>query len=84
MPSTHEKIGEILGSPEFDESDKWVVKWQFRALGDFETALCEAIKRADEHNMAKLGRGFPIQVEGYRRWAYGDLGNRLRAAGLYL
>jgi len=82
MAATRESIGEILTSSEFDDSDKWVVKWQFRALGEFETSLCEAIKRADEHNLARLRLGFPMQVEGFKRWAYGNLGERLRAAGL--
>ncbi len=82
MPATRESIGAILNSPQFDASDKWVVKWQFRALGDFQTALSEAIKRADETNLTSLARAFPIEVEGFRRWYSGDLAERLRAEGL--
>jgi hypothetical protein len=82
MPATAEEIGAILRSPNFDESDKWVVKWQFRMLGSFETALSQAIKQADDDNLTLLALGFPVQVEGYRRWTRDGLGRRLRAAGL--
>lgn len=82
MPATHEDIRGVLESPAFDESDKWVVMWQFRYLGDFETALVAAIARADEGNLDRLALGFPMQVDGYRRWAYGNLAERLRKAGL--
>ncbi len=66
----------------WSEPVKWVIKWQFRLLGDFETALVGAIVRADESNLSKLSQGFPLQCAGYREWAYGDLARRLRAAGL--
>jgi len=82
MPATMEQIGRILGSDEFDAADKWVVKWQFGQLGGFYSALFDAIKQADGSNLNRLALGFPEQVEGFRRWAYGDLGDRLRDAGL--
>ena len=58
------------------------MKWQFRLLGDFETALASAITKADDNNLMALSLGFPDQVAGYRAWAHGDLGQRLRAMGL--
>lgn len=82
MPATLEQVGKILGSDMFDEGEKWVVKWQFRLLGDFETALAQAIIKADDKNLARLALGFPTQIDGFRRWAYGTLGDKLRAAGL--
>ncbi len=82
MPATIRQIGEFLASPDWSPSEKWVIKWQFRQLVDSQTALCEAIKRADEDNLAKLSLGFPIQVQGFQQWAYGDLATRLRQAGL--
>jgi hypothetical protein len=75
-------IAKFLTSPDWPESVKHVIKWQYRLNGDFETALWGAIVRADEDNLARLERGFPEQVLGYRAWAHGDLGTRLRAAGL--
>lgn len=75
-------IARFLQSTEWTTAEKWVVKWQFRLLGDFETALANAIKLADENNLAKLKLGFPIQVNGFLRWHSGDLGKRLRDAGL--
>ena len=78
----HEQIGIILTSDEWTEAEKFVVKWQFRLLGDFHTALIRAITLADDRNLEQLALGFPDEVAGYRAWAYGGLGRRLREAGL--
>lgn len=82
MPATMEAIGAILKSDDFTESDKIVVRWQFQLLGDFETALMGAIARADDGNLEKLRIGFPDHVAGYLNFTRGDLGDRLRGAGL--
>ena len=63
-------------------SDKWVIEWQYRLLGDFQTALAACIARADDENLALLAKGFPVQVKGFLSWNRGDLGDRLRNAGL--
>ena len=47
-----------------------VVSWQFRLCGGFKAALWEAIARADEGNLARLEYAFPIEVEGFRLYAY--------------
>jgi hypothetical protein len=75
-------IGEFLESPDWSESDKWVIKWQYRMLGGFETALKEAICHADYGNLTRLALGFPIQVRGYVDWTQGNLARRFRDAGL--
>jgi hypothetical protein len=77
-----DKIRDILKSSDFSESDKSVVKWQFHIQGDFLNALWNAIILADEDNLERLGRGFPIQVEGFLAWHSGNLAYRLRQAGL--
>lgn len=82
MAANMEQIAKILDSDAFDASDKWVVEWQYGFLGDFETALAVAITKADEMNLIRLANVFFKQVEGYRRWTRGDLGERLRKAGL--
>lgn len=86
MPSSVDTIYEFLRSDEWTASEKWVIKWQFNRalhlLGDFETALADAICRADENNLTKLYLGFPDQVTGYTQWTRGGLGRRLREAGL--
>ena len=78
----HRLQREILASLDWSLAEKAVVKWQLRLYGDFYTALWQAIARADEGNLARLALGFPNEVEGYKAWAWGDLGRRLRAAGL--
>lgn len=75
-------VGDILFSPEWTEGEKWIVKFQFRLLGGFGTALANAICAADENNLDRLALGFPEEVSGYRAWVYGDLRIRLNAAGL--
>jgi hypothetical protein len=79
-----EMIGAILRSPDWTEAEKGVVKWQFRLLGGFKTALWDAITKADEDNLERLSRGFPTEVEGYEMWTRGDLAPRLRQAGLVI
>jgi len=45
--------------------EEFIVKWQFRLLGDFKKALIECIMRADDENLARLEYGFPDEVGGY-------------------
>lgn len=51
MPATSEKLGEFLGeSSPWTPGEKWVIKWQFGLLGNFNGALAKAISLADENN----------------------------------
>ena len=77
-----ERIGAMLTSDEWTEAEKSVIKWQFRLLGDFRTALFEAITLADDKNLVRLAMGFPYEVSGFMAWNRGGLGKRLRDAGL--
>ena len=72
------EIHAFLDSKENSETDKYLVKWQFRVFGDFETSLMETIARADEDNLDLLRRAFPMQVEAYLDWAIGGAGKRIR------
>lgn len=83
MPATHVQLGEFLkdGSA-WTPAEKSIIKWQFHLHGDFKTALFEPIKRADDRNLARLALSFPDEVLGYYAWTEGDLGDRLRKAGL--
>lgn len=75
-------LGQILQSDLWTPAEKWVVKWQFALLGDFQSALADCIICADEANLDKLALGFHDQVAGFRAWHSGDLACRLRATGL--
>lgn len=77
-----ETIGRLLDSPDWSDAEKSVIKWQFRLYGHFYTALWDAIKLADENNLIRLEKGFPLEVYGFKLWSQGGLGKRLRAAGL--
>jgi hypothetical protein len=79
-----EMVRTILLSPDWTEAEKGVVKWQFRLLGGFKTALWDTITKADDDNLESLRRGFPTEVEGYEMWTRGDLASRLRQAGLVI
>jgi len=82
---TLKKVGTILSSPDFDASEKWVVKWQMSGLGQFQTALALVISYADPTNLEILRKSFPVEVSGYERWALGvepRIAPKLRAAGL--
>ena len=51
-----------------DSHELAVFFWQYRLNGDFKTALWEAITRADTDNLRLLSYGFPVEVEGYRKY----------------
>lgn len=51
--------------PQLTEDEEFIVKWQYRMLGDFKKALIEAIKFADESNLERLKKGFPEEVQGF-------------------
>ena len=80
--SDHEAIGRFLADPRWTTGEKWIIKWQFGLLGDFNTALVKAITLADESNLERLQVGFPIEVNAFVSWQRGNLSERLRTAGL--
>jgi len=56
------------------DGERDLIYWQYQKLGGFKTALWSAIEKADNQNMDLLAKGFPEQVEAYRRftgeWGY--------------
>ena len=52
-----------------DHYEAFIYLWQYRHLGGFYQSLAEAIARADTGNLERLAKGYPIEVEGYRRFA---------------
>jgi len=82
MSMSRELIGDFLLSPDWTDAEKWVIRWQAGVLGDFQQALAEAMGRADDGNLGKLATAFPVQADGFVAWNRGDLGQRLRKAGL--
>jgi len=67
------------------QAEKLIVEWQYGMLGDFRTALFDAITRADESNLDRLALGFHDEVAGYRAWAHGTpykMAEKLREMGL--
>lgn len=48
-----------------------VEEWYFYqkgTSGGFQTALFDAIQRADALNLEKLAEGFPFQVQAFKLW----------------
>ena len=82
MSADIKTIRKFLVHPDLSTSERWVVMWQFRILGDFGSALAKAITLADESNLNRLAAGFPVEVQGYREWSQGGLGRKLRDMGL--
>lgn len=48
--------------------ERAVMRWQYDILGGFESTLWDAITRADGHNLEALGKGFPDEVNGYKKF----------------
>ena len=59
--------------PFLEPEEAAVYRWQYRLQGGFLNALWAAIAAADEENLDRLAKGFPIQVQGYR-WYTTELG----------
>ena len=75
-------VGKALASNQWTASEKEVIKWQFGLLGGFRTALWNDLARADDTNLAQMALAFPDEVLALSHWRTGDLGKRMRAAGL--
>ena len=45
-------------------AERFIWDWRNGRLGGFKTALLHAIEDADIHNLEKLRKGFPDEVEG--------------------
>lgn len=50
------------------QSEEFIIKWQYQLLGGFKTHLAHAIAKADKENLARLEKGFPNEVEGYKNF----------------
>ena len=46
-----------------------LIKWQYRMQGGFKSTLWDAISKADTGNQQLLAKGFPDEVEAYRRFS---------------
>ena len=60
-----------MNSKFFDSLDRGIqhlIEWQYRFSGDFNRALFETICLADKINMARLYRGFPLEVDAYLKY----------------
>jgi len=66
------KRPEGIRAPGFNsltEGEGFIFMWQYRMLGGFETALMEAIGKADEGNLMRLSLGFPHEVDAFKRFS---------------
>ena len=48
--------------------ERFIVEWQFNITGDFKTSLANALMYADTHNIERLRKGFPDEVEAYQNY----------------
>ncbi len=71
------EVSEALMSDKWTESEKNVIRWIFNLHGSFYTALFELFSSADPINLKKLESAFPVEVEGFRNWRDGNLGERI-------
>jgi hypothetical protein len=77
---TREQIGRVLRSPLFTEAEKKLLACQFPGHcnpGSFQTALFEAIYRADPDNQRRLALGYPNEVDAVQHWQSGGLREKM-------
>ena len=55
-------------TPEEEAVFQWQYQTRLGLLGHFRQELWQAIVRADDDNLARLERGFPIEVRGFRAY----------------
>ena len=48
-----------------DDQEASIVEWQFHYTGGFTTNLWQTIISADDDNLVRIGRGFPVHVSAY-------------------
>lgn len=77
-----EAINKFLADPNESPEAKAVLKWQWRLYGSFFTALFDVIKLADDDNLERLRKGFPVEVAGFLDWNRGYLAAKLRVKGV--
>lgn len=58
-------MAQIPNLESLNKGERFIVDWQYRLAGDFAAALAEAIVRADIHNLGRLAKGFPDEVDAY-------------------
>ncbi len=71
-----------LNSPESTKAERYILRWQFHLLGDFEAALIKTLALADEDNFERLQVAFPFQARAFADWRQGDMAQRLRKRGV--
>ena len=60
------------GDETLTKEEEFIYFWQHRMLGSFMTAIAECISRADRYNLEKLAKGFPMEVEAYKKFTHED------------
>ncbi len=52
----------------FTPEERAIIQWQYGFYGSFYKALFEAICLADDSNIEKIAKGFPVEVSAYKRY----------------
>ena len=66
--SAHETVEQLAAAADVPVFNGLTDRWQYGILGGFESTLWNAITRADGHNLNALGKGFPDEVNGYKKY----------------
>lgn len=72
----------------FTQEETFILKWQLDCLGGFGKAFASAAIVADEDNLDRLAKGFPIEIGAIRRfWSevgwWESLEHRAAAVGIH-
>jgi len=51
-----------------DAEEKAIAEWQYGRCGGFYKAIWSAIEVADKEHLAKIEKGFPVEVAGYKKY----------------
>ena len=52
-----------------NDEERAVMRWQYGILCGFEVALWDLITRADGGNLELIAKGFPNEVNGYKKFS---------------
>jgi len=47
------------------QGQMFIIEWQYRSIGDFKKALIELMCLADDRNLERIAKGYPVEARAY-------------------
>lgn len=57
-----------MSTANLNDEEWFIYRWRKGMLGSFEDSLANTLSCADEGNLAKLEKAFPVEVSAYKKY----------------